>query len=43
MQPITKAIFTQTEWVQPNTFQNRFELRAGEEQFATPGTGRNYA
>jgi hypothetical protein len=35
MQPITKAIYLRPQWVQPKTLKNRFQLCAGEEQFAT--------
>lgn len=31
---MTKAIFLQTQWVQPKSFHNRYELRAGDELFA---------
>ncbi len=34
MKPITQAIYSTPQWVQPRAMQNRFELRAGDDLFA---------
>lgn len=35
MEPVSTAVMTQAQWVQPKTFENRYELRSGEHHFAT--------